>query len=165
MNILFEVLRTLTYVYTRVLDVWQWYWETPNLDTPVRRYFLSDEHEFDDTYTMVPEDAVYIEEWVRNGEKKCRVLYEGEDIPQYWNGNPFDIPAKCPWIWVGDRETEIDLTKTFNKFLVVGNRIQLDLILKLIRVTEESDLVYIEAGTFDELKFPGDGILIETLDA
>ena len=165
MNILFELLRTITYVYTRVTGFWQWYWCDVVVDAPHRRYFLSDDHEYDESYTRVPENAVYIEDWVRAGEKKCKVLYEGEEIPEYWETNPFDIPAKCPWVWVGDRGTEIDLTRTFNKFLTVGNRIQLDLVLKLIRVTEESDLIYIQAGTFDELKFPGDGILIEALDA
>jgi hypothetical protein len=66
---------------------------------------------------------------------------------------------------VGDKETEIDLTRTFNRFLVVGNRIELALVLKLIQVTEKTNLIYIEAGTFKECKFPGDGIAIEQDDA
>jgi hypothetical protein len=89
------------------------------------------------------------------------VRYEGEEIPHDWIITPFDLTPKCPWIWVGDKETEIDLTRTFNKFLVVGNRIELALVLKLIQVTQRTNLIYIEKGTFDEKKFPGDGITIE----
>lgn len=137
----------------------------PSLQTPHRRYFLStDDTEFDDSYTRVPEDTVYVEEWIENNVKRCVVLYEGEDIPTAWETTPFDTEAKRPWIWVGDKDTEIDLTRTFDKFLVVGNRITLDLVLRLIQVTDRTNLLYIEAGSFKELKFPGDGITIEAYD-
>jgi hypothetical protein len=162
MNALFECLRYGSIVYQLLCDFWELLWWTPDSEHgPHHRYFLSDEHEFDETFTRVPEDAVYIEEWVREGEKRCVVRYEGEDIPTEWTETPWDKQAKCPWIWVGDKETEIDLTRTFNKFLVVGNRIELALVLKLIQVTEKTDLMYIEAGTFKECKFPGEGIAIE----
>jgi hypothetical protein len=61
---------------------------------------------------------------------------------------------------VGDTETELDLTRTFQKFLVPGNRILLDLVLKLIQVNERTRLVYIDPVTFEEHEFPGDGITI-----
>ena len=67
-------------------------------------------------------------------------------------------------MWVGDRETEIDLTRTFNKYLVVGNIIKMELVNKLIQVNDRSNLLYIESGTFKELKFPGDGITIVEYD-
>jgi hypothetical protein len=35
------------------------------------------------------------------------------------------------------------------------------LVSQLIQVNERSNLLYIESGTFNELKFPGDGITIE----
>jgi hypothetical protein len=140
------------------------YWDqlvpTPVSRVPHRQYFLG-EDEFDASYTRVPEDTVYIEEWVQAGVKRCVVRYEGEDIPTSWETTPFDVEAKRPWIWVGDKETEIDLTRTFDKFLAVGNRITLDLVLRLIQVTDRTALQYIEAGSFKELKFPGDGITIE----
>lgn len=130
---------------------------------PLTRYYLSNEHvPFEDTDVTVPEDCVYIEEWVdARGHKKNVVLYEGERIPHTWTQSPFDVPAKCPWVWVGDRDTEIDLTRTFNRFLVPGNRILLDLVLNLIQVTDRTNLIYIESGTFKEIKFPGDGITIK----
>ena len=129
---------------------------------PLTRYYLSNEHvEFEDSDETVPEDCVYVEEWVDSrGHKKNVVLYEGERIPTAWTSSPFDIPARCPWVWVGDRDTEIDLTKTFNKFLVPGNRILLDLVQNLIQINERTNLIYIETGTFKEVKFPGDGITI-----
>lgn len=132
---------------------------------PQTRYYLCDENEhstFDEIDMRVPENCVYIEEWVdTHGHKKCVVAYEGDPIPKKWTSSPFDIPAKCPWVWVGDRETEIDLTRTFNKFLVPGNQITLDLVLKLIHVTNRTNLIYIESGTFKEIKFPGSGITIK----
>ena len=154
------VLRYISLSYGFVQRKWNAYWFT-NL-RPTKQYYLSDDHtKFDVSDTRVPEDCVYIEEWTdENGHKKCAVRYEGDDIPSIWKESPFRRHAKCPWIWVGDRETEIDLTKTFNKFLVVGNVINLDLVLKLILITERTNLIYIESGTFNEIKFPGDGITI-----
>lgn len=141
---------------------WIWLWYSRGPTEPHSRYFLSDTYTFDTEYTRVPEDTVYIEDWIHEtGEKRCVVRYEGEEIPTSWSKSPFDTPAYCPWIWIGDRDTEIDLTKTFNRFLVVGNRITLDLVLKLIQVTDRTNLMYYERGSFNELKFPGDGILIE----
>jgi hypothetical protein len=32
---------------------------------------------------------------------------------------------------------------------------------KLIAVNDRTNLIYIESGTFKELKFPGDGLVIE----
>lgn len=129
---------------------------------PLTRYYLSEEHvPFEDSDERVPEDCVYVEEWVdTRGHKKNVVLYEGERIPNAWTISPFDTPAKCPWVWVGDRDTEIDLTRTFNRFLVPGNRILLDLVQNLIQINERTNLIYIESGTFKEIKFPGDGITI-----
>ena len=89
------------------------------------------------------------------------VRYANEVIPAVWVRSPFEQHAQCPWIWVGDRATEIDLTRTFNKFLVPGNRITLDLVERLIQINDRTDLVYIERGTFRELKFPGEGLLIK----
>lgn len=160
----FEILRYTTLVYNKCVklwnSVWGWYDAIPEM-TPHRQYFLSTTHQFNPSYLRVPEGCVYIEEWVQNGEKKCVVRYEKEVIPAAWVQTPFDQRPRCPWIWVGDRATEIDLTRTFNKFLVPGNRITIDLVEKLIQINDRTDLVYIETGTFRELKFPGEGLLIK----
>lgn len=138
----------------------------PTLDTirPHAQYFLSDTRRFSDVYDVVPEDTVYVEDWVENGSKRSVVRYSGDAIPKTWTESPSSKHAKTPWIWVGDRETEIDLTRTFNRFLVVGNRITIDLVKKLINVTDRTNLIYIESGTFKELKFPGDGLTIKEYD-
>lgn len=160
MSFLFECLRYATNVYNFLYSYWtlaQMWYSPPK---PTRRYFLSDDDEYDESYLRVPEGAVFIEEWVNEeGNKLCYILYEGEEIVE--NENPFHLKARSPWVWVGDKETEIDLTRTFNKFLIPGNVIRLDLVQKLIHITENTDLVYIESGTFETKKFPGDGILIE----
>jgi hypothetical protein len=134
---------------------------------PQRRYYLCNDGpiDFEETDKRVPEDCVYIEEWINSsGQKKCVVLYEGEEIPTEWTHTPFDVAARCPWIWVGDKDTEIDLTRSFEKYLVVGNVITYDLVSQLIRLTDRSDLTYIDATTFEILKFPGDGITIKAYD-
>lgn len=161
--LLFNLFSYAVSIYNAVFRFWN-YLRIPDTDgrRPNKQYFLTEDStlEFDPSYGRVPEDAVYIEEWIEGEHKKCVVKYEGEDIPTTWTSTPFEKNAKCPWIWVGDRETEIDLTRTFNKFLVVGNVITLDLVLKLIQVTQRTSLIYIESGTFNEIKFPGDGIVI-----
>ena len=162
--IAFESLRYATIAFDAVHGLWDAFWDwyewTPQIE-PTRRYFLGIDQTFDDSYTHVPEGAVYIEEWVQSGQKKCVVRYPGEFIPFAWTVSPHQQSAKCPWIWVGDRNTEIDLTQTFAKFLVPGNRITVDLVEKLIRVTESTRLVYIEYGSFEEKEFPGEGVLIK----
>lgn len=155
MNLLFEILRYITLVYTTLL-VW---WNVSD-STTVRRYFLSDDDEYDELYSRVPENAVYIEEWTDDaGKKLCYVAYEGEEIRTHTS--PFPSRAYCPWAWIGDEETEIDMTRTFAKFLVPGNVIRLDLVEKLIHITESTRLMYLDVKTFEPKEFPGDGILIE----
>jgi len=160
----FEILRYTTMAYNTLVGYWRqlvvWYHEIPEV-SPHRRYYLSSTRQFSESDLRVPEGCVYLEEWVKNGEKKCVVRYAGEVIPAAWIRTPFDQHARCPWIWVGDRATEIDLTRTFNKFLVPGNRITLELVDKLIQINDRTDLLYIESGTFRELKFPGEGLLIK----
>lgn len=131
---------------------------------PTTRYYLTSEARKDFTGEhRVPDDCVYLEEWIdTKGNKKMMVLYKDEEIPSAWEVSPFDMsPAVCPWVWVGDRETEIDLTRTFDKFLVPGNRLTIDLVSRLIKITEHTSLIYIETKTFNQVKFPGEGITIE----
>lgn len=159
----FEMLRYATMAWTFAVDLWDsfwdWYFWTPSL-SPTRRYFLSDD-EITMDVSIVPPNAIYVEEWVANGHKKCVVRYPGDPVPYEWDVSPHQLTAKCPWIWVGDRTTEIDLTQTFSRFLVPGNRITMELVEKLIRITENTNLVYIEYGSFEEKKFPGDGLVIK----
>jgi hypothetical protein len=129
---------------------------------PTDRYFLSSKGREDhfNSFDVVPTDWIYIEEWNdTKGHKKNVVKYGGDKIPDVWEATPFDLPpAKCPWVWVGDRETEVDLTRTFDKFLVPGNLLTPELVSKL---SDQTTLIYIETKTFNQVKFPGDGITIE----
>jgi hypothetical protein len=159
----FEIIRLFTSLSTFVYFYWLYFFSpSTSNNTYERAYFLSDTDEYDESYTRVPEGAVYIEEWVdkESGEKLCYVHYEGEDILVH--ENPFQLPrAKCPWTWIGDMNSEIDLTKTFKRYLIPGNRIELDLVMKLIHITEFTNLQYLTAEMNFE-NFPGDGILIES---
>lgn len=159
MNFLFECLRYGTFLYKLASR-----WYSPPKES-VRKYFLSDDDEYDESYTRVPEGAVFIQEWTNiNGKKLCYIQYEGEEIVDYESPFSFDLMAQSPWIWIGDKETEIDLTKTFNKFLVPGNIIRIDLVEKLIQINENTDLIYIDSKSFEPKKFPGEGILIKGED-
>ena len=51
-----------------------------------------------------------------------------------------------------------------DKYLVPGNLIRIDLILKLIQPREDTDIVYIDARTFQEVKFPANGVKIDAFD-
>ena len=149
--------------YHAVKDKYLEYKYTKDDVSPTRRYFLAEdgeEHNVLSTDRVVPKDWVYIEEWMdTKGHKRMTVRYEDDAIPKEWNTTPFDIPsAKCPWVWVGDKQTEIDFTRTFDKFLVTGNVLKPALVSKLITST---DLIYIETKTFNHVKFPGEGITIE----
>ena len=129
---------------------------------PTDRYFLTPmgTHSNNvDKHPDVPDMWVYIEEWKdTKGHTKMIVRYPGEKVPTEWTESPFDLPpAKCPWVWVGDRGTEEDLTRTFDKFLVPGNVIKKELAYKL---SKTANLIYIETRTFNQIKFPGDGITI-----
>lgn len=150
--------------YHLVKDKYLEYKYTTDSVHPTHRYYLTSEGRRDfKGEDIVPEDCVYIEEWIdTKGYKKMMVLYEEDKIPVTWAVSPFDMPpAKCPWVWVGDRETEIDLTRTFDKFLVPGNAITIDLVSRLIKITDHTSLIYIETKTFNQVKFPGEGITIE----
>ena len=155
---LMRFLQMLSVAYTTLRTAWHNY-RYPQLDTirPHTRYFLAD-HRNPDDWTSVPPGAVYVEEW---GNKRCVLRYSGEAIPTQWTESPLTRNARTPWVWVGDRDTEIDLTRTFNRYLVVGNRITQELVEKLIKVSDRTNLIYIQSGTFKELKFPGDGLVIE----
>lgn len=151
--------------YHFVKDKYLEYKYTTDELRPTERYYLSSTGrvDYEGVDTHVPADTVYIEEWIDSkGHKKMIPLYTGQEIPVTWTRSPNDMqPAKCPWVWVGDRETEIDLTRTFDKFLVPGNVLKEELVSKLIKITNHTNLIYIETKTFNQIKFPGDGITID----
>ena len=159
--LLMRLLQYVSIAYTKIRAAWNTY-RYPILDTtrPHSQYFLGDPRNPED-WDHVPPGAIYVEEWVESGTKRCVLRYGGEEIPTHWDESPLGRNAKTPWLWVGDRETEIDLTRTFNRYLVVGNRITCELVDKLIKVSDRTNLIYIQSGTFKELKFPGEGLVIE----
>lgn len=152
--------------YHLVLMLWNSLWRD---DTPACRYYLLSSDSkgvtiYDDM--VVPENCLCIEEWTdpKTDEKKCRVFHENEDVSRDFFMNPFHHmhpPAKHPWIWVGDLDTGIDLTKMLHKFLVSGNLIDKRLIGKFIRINELTKLQYIDSSTYDLRDFPEEGIVIE----
>ncbi len=164
--IMYSLLAKAVNGYHFVKDKYLEYKYTTDSINPTERYFLTSEGRNDhfNSFNVVPTDWVYIEEWMdTKGHKKMIALYEGEIVPTTWSHTPFELPpARCPWVWVGDKETEIDMTRTFDKFLVPGNEIRMELVAKLIKITDRTNLIYIESGTLNEVEFPGDGIVIET---
>lgn len=165
--IMYAILAKTVNGYHYVKDKYLEYKYATDEIKPTLRYFLADSDEelpVLSGYTVVPNGYIYIEEWIdTKGRKKMIVLYEGDEVPRTWTHSPFDMPpARCPWVWVGDKETEIDMTRTFDKFLVPGNQIRIELVDRLIRMNERTNLIYIQSGTLNEVKFPGDGITIET---
>jgi hypothetical protein len=166
-TVLMTFLQYVSLMVIAARNAWNQYRPQPAIEVatkPHRRYILGADSDILETSETVPEGRIYMEEWVQGDTKRCVIRYGGEEIPRAWTVTPFQKHAKTPWVWIGDRDTEIDLTRTFNKYLVVGNVIKVELVSQLIQVTERSNLLYIESGTFKELKFPGDGITIEEYD-
>ena len=123
-----------------------------------RKYLLSDFDEYDESMTRVPEDAIYVEEWVKGDQIRRRILYEGEEITPYI-GNAFD-PVQIPWQWIGDVSTDVDVTQAVARYIAPGNVIRLDLIFRFIRVSNDMEIVYCDARTGRELLFPDSGVTI-----
>jgi hypothetical protein len=146
--------------YKTLCSLVKWFFETPHKST-ISYYMLSDEYDSDDIdYERVPEDGIFIEEWVNEeGEKKCNLFYEGEEIVRN-ETNPFKTKPYVPWLWIGDKTTEVDLTSALQKYMVVGNTIQLDLILHMIQPHHDTEIMYIDTRTLEEVKFPDHGVRI-----
>jgi hypothetical protein len=96
-TIAFETLRYATLAMNVVTDswtaFWDWYFWTPE-PHPNNRYFLNFDDEFDETYSEVPEGAIYVEEWGIGHNRKCVVRYAGEPIPTSWEASPHLLSAK-----------------------------------------------------------------------
>ena len=128
-------------------------------------YLLSDEYDPDEADDMerVPEDSIFIQEWEKENMKRCVLFYEGEEIVRD-GPDPFDLEPEVPWIWIGDKKTEVDLTSAMQKYMVAGNTIRLDLILHMIQVHHDTEIVYVDARTLTEVKFPAEGVEILAKD-
>ena len=129
-------------------------------------HVLSDDWDVEDLaeMTRVPEDTIYIEEWRKDGLKRCVLFYEAEEIVRDVF-DPFEEEPRVPWLWIGDKKTEVDLTSAMQKYMAVGNTIRLDLILHLIQVHYDTEIVYVDARTLEEVKFPAGGVKITAKDA
>jgi len=88
------------------------------------------------------------------------IFYEGEEIHRKVF-DPYDQKPFVPWLWIGDKTTEVDLTAALQKYMAVGNTIRLDLILHMIQSHYDTEIMYIDARTLEEVKFPDDGVRIE----
>ena len=54
----------------------------------------------------------------------------------------------------------MDLTAALQKYMAVGNIIRLDLILHMIQAHHDTEIMYIDARTLEEVKFPDHGVRI-----
>lgn len=159
----YDMARFLLRVVTKAIDLWRWA-RTPRVSLengirPHHRGLLNDDGTaFDPKMTHVPEGSIYTEEWYdSHGNHRIRLLHAGEPIPSHWEHTPFEKEPIRPWIWVGNPQTETDLTRTLDKYLVVGNRITRELVEHIL---PGRTLAYVDK-TFKQLDFPGDGIVIE----
>jgi len=134
---------------------------SPKNEVQISYYILSDDYEQDEIPDLkrVPEDCILIEEWIKGDTKKCMLFYEGEEIFRNVY-NPYDLKPFVPWLWIGDKTTEVDLTAALQKYIAVGNTIRLDLILHMIQAHHDTEIMYIDARTLEEVKFPDHGIRI-----
>jgi hypothetical protein len=158
---LLVVARLLVLVATKAMAIWRWA-RTPRIENGLRphhRDLISiGGLTFDPSMEYVPAGCIYTEEWYDpHGNKRIKLLQSGQTIPSHWETAPFEREPARPWVWVGNPETETDLTRTFDKYLVVGNHITPQLVEHLLPGRK---LAYMDK-TFKQLDFPGDGIVIE----
>jgi hypothetical protein len=123
-----------------------------------RKYLLSDDETYHESMTYVPEDCIYVEEWVKGTETRRRILYEGEEITPYL-GNPFE-PVTIPWSWIGDDSTDVDITRAVNRYIMAGNTINLDLLFRFLRIHSDLKIVYHDSASGEDVVFPDEGIRI-----
>jgi hypothetical protein len=149
-------------IYHTIRNFVSWMIGPDRVQNKISYYILSDEYDQDevDDLKRVPEDAIFIEQWEKDGVKRCNLFYEGDEIVRE-TFDPFAGVPQVPWIWIGDKKTEVNLTTAMEKYMVVGNVIALDLILHLIQVHHDTEIVYIDARTFEEVKFPNKGVSIQ----
>jgi hypothetical protein len=147
--------------YSAICTFINWIWGPAPKNHSVSYHVLSDDFDNEDLaeMTRVPEDSIYIEEWEKHGAKRCNLFYEGEEIFREFF-DPFEHVPEIPWIWIGDKKTEVDLTAAMSKYMVAGNTIRLDLILHLIQVHHDTEIMYVDARTLEEVKFPASGVKI-----
>lgn len=124
-----------------------------------RKYLLGEYSEYDESMTHVPEDCIYVEEWVKNGEIRRRLIYELDPITPYL-GNPFDL-IQIPWTWIGDVSTEVDITLALDRYLMPGNEIRLDLVLLFLNAHERMDIRYADPASGRDIVFPNHGVRIK----
>ncbi len=88
-----------------VWNTWLAYWSPayPDGIHPTNRYFLSDTRQV--LGLRVPENTIYVEEWVEKNVKRCIVRYADEEIPMKWTTTPFEKTPRTPWVWVGDLQS------------------------------------------------------------
>lgn len=148
-------------IYYAIYNFISWILSSQPPQNKINYYIISDEYEHDEVEGMqkVPEDSIVIEEWEKNGVKKCNLFYEDEEIVRNVF-DPFKYQPEVPWIWIGDKKTEVDLTSALQKYMVVGNTICLDLLLNLIQIRNDTELMYVDARTLDEVKFPASGVKV-----
>jgi len=145
----------------RILRIMNQYLEECRVDRGyiTRKYLLSDYEEYDESMTHVPEDCIYVEEWVKGTEIRRRLVYEGDEITPFI-GNPFD-PVRVPWRWIGDASTDVDITQAVNRYIMPGNVIQLDLLLRFLRAHADMKIVYADPTSGQDVLFPNEGVRIE----
>lgn len=159
--ILYDIAMFVLRVVTKAMDIWRMAGvPRASLENGIRPHHrgLIGDLVFDPSMTQVPEGCIYTEEWYdSHGNNRIKLLQAGEEIPSHWETTPFDKDPIRPWIWVGNPETETDLTRTLDKYLVVGNVITAELVEHILPGRK---LAYVDK-TFKQMDFPGDGIAIE----
>jgi hypothetical protein len=124
-----------------------------------RKYLIGEYTEFDENMTHVPEDCIYVEEWMKGEEVRRRLVYELEEITPFI-GNPFD-PVKLPWTWIGDISTDVDITMAVDRYLMPGNEIRLDLLLLFLNSHSNMEICYVDPASGQAVLFPNKGVRIE----
>jgi hypothetical protein len=131
------------------------------LGSSYTRFFWNSALQYEDiTLTHVPSGTFHIEQWEKDGDLRRYVTHEEDEIIPY-EGDPFR-PIKKPWLWIGNkRDDSFDITDQLRQYLVPGNRVTPQLIEHVLHF---DDIQYMNTRSFEVVKFPEEGIVLEADD-
>lgn len=158
MDIVLEFLRVLTMLTNMFYQCRRYLFQKEGF---VSEYYLCfDGTQPDEATTRVPEDCVHVQVYETDSmEKRAVVTYDGEEIV-YKRPTGF-VRIRSPWLWIGDMDSETDLTETLQMYHVPGNKIHYDLLVHLLKFGENTAIQYLDTKTLQLVDFPEEGIVIE----
>jgi hypothetical protein len=148
-------------IYSLFFYLWRQCFRDSRRTELVDSHFYLNKEYLNEEYVLDGEILVHDYYWVGEhphwfGHRK--VVQYGMEQVQLENPNIHKQPT-TPWVWIGIKETEEDLTETLNDYVVVGNVLKPELLNRFLQNPEHT-IQYIDSRSFDMIPIPENGIRI-----